>query len=72
MSINPPPRPTRKGLRFAAIYGMLVGTVAYLIAWGNPFWMLVVMAAIGIVFRVYGYLLIRRRRSERPPWWRWL
>lgn len=65
-------RPTRKGLAFAAVYGMVVATIAYLVGRGNPFWMLVVMIIIGIGFRLYAYRLIRRRGDARPPWWRWL
>jgi hypothetical protein len=65
-------RPTRRGLAFAAVYGMVVTTIAYAIARGNPFWMLVVMIIIGIAFRLCAYRLIRRRGDERPPWWRWL
>lgn len=34
--------------------------------------MLAVTVTIGVLFRVYAYLLIRRRGAERPPWWKWL
>jgi hypothetical protein len=34
--------------------------------------MLIVMIIIGVLFRLYAYLLIRRRGAERPPWWKWL
>jgi|GEM_PF-5884109 len=66
------PKPSRRMLAFAAVYGAVVATVAYLIAGGNPFWMLVVMVVIGVLFRLYAYRLIRRRGDERPPWWKWL
>ena len=62
----------RRGLVFAAVYGAVVASVAYLVAGGNPFWMLGIMIIIGALFRLYAYLLIRRRGSERPPWWKWL
>lgn len=39
---------------------------------GNLFWMLVVMAIIGLLFRLCAYRLIRRRGEGRPPWWKWL
>lgn len=66
-------RPTTwRGAGFAAAYGAIVASVAYLIAGGNPLWMLAVMVAIGIGFRFYAYRLIRRRGQERPPWWKWL
>lgn len=66
------PKPSRRMLVFAAIYGAVVATIAYLVAGGNPFWMLVVMVVIGVLFRLYAYRLIRRRGDERPPWWKWL
>jgi Flp pilus assembly protein TadB len=65
-------RPTRHGLVFAAICGAVVAAVAYLVAGGNPVWMLIVMIVIGVLFRPYAYLLIRRRGAEHPPWWKWL
>jgi hypothetical protein len=67
-----PGRPTRRGLVFAAAYGASVATVAYLVSGGNPLWMLTIMVIIGIVFRLYTSMLIRRRGAERPPWWKWL
>jgi uncharacterized membrane protein (DUF106 family) len=73
MDIEPRPgRPTRRGFVFAAAYGAVVATVAFLVAGGNPFWMLAVMVIIGVLFRLYTYVLIRRRGMERPPWWKWL
>ena len=66
------PRPTRRGFMFAAVYGAVVATIAYVVGGGNPFWMLVVMIVIGVVFRLYAYRLIRRRGEARPPWWKWL
>jgi RsiW-degrading membrane proteinase PrsW (M82 family) len=65
-------RPTRHGLVFAAVYGAVVAAVAYLVAGGNPLWMLIVMIVIGVLLRLYAYLVIRRRGAERPPWWKWL
>jgi hypothetical protein len=59
-------------LVFAAAYGAIVASVAYLVAGGDPFWMLVVMVVIAVLFRLYAYALIRRRGLERPPWWKWL
>ena len=67
-----PGRTTRRGLVFAAAYGAVVATVAYLVAGGNPFRMLAVMIAIGALVRLYAYVLIRRRGAEPPPWWKWL
>ena len=66
------PRPTWRGIAFASAYGAIAATIAYLIAQGNPFRILVVMIAIGILFRLYAYLLIRRRSHDQPPWWKWL
>jgi hypothetical protein len=65
-------QPTRRGLAFAAVYGAVAAAVAYMVAGGNPLWTLIVMIVIGVLFRLYAYLLIRRRRAERPPWWKWL
>ena len=66
------PKPSGRMLAFAAVYGAVVATVAYLVAGGNPFWMLVVMVIIGVLFRLYAYRLIRRRGHDRPLWWKWL
>jgi Flp pilus assembly protein TadB len=65
-------KPSRRMLAFAAVYGAVVATVAHVVAGSNPFWMLVVMIIIGVLFRLYAYRLIRRRGAERPPWWKWL
>lgn len=67
---HPLPKATRSRVR--RVYGAIVATVAYVVAGGNPFWMLVVMVIIGVLFRLYAYRLIRQRGSERPPWWKWL
>ena len=76
MNTEPEPEtramPTRRGLMFAAVYGAVVATVAYLVGRGNPLWMLVVMVVIGVLFRLYAYRRIHRRGDERPPWWKWL
>ena len=74
---DPPPpttprRPTLRGAAAAGAYGAIAASVAYVIGRGNPVWMLVVMVAIGVGFRLYAYRLIRRRGRERPPWWKWL
>lgn len=66
------PKPNRRTLVFAAVYGAVVASVAYLVAGGNPLWMLIVMVVVGVFFRLYAYSLIRRRGDERPPWWKWL
>ena len=55
------PRTTRRALTFAAAYGAIVAAVSYVVAGGNPFWMLAVMVLIGVLFRLYAHLLIRRR-----------
>ncbi|HVM14846.1 MAG TPA: hypothetical protein VM287_11035 [Egibacteraceae bacterium] len=67
-----PPRPTWRGAAFAAAYGAIAATLAYVIARGSPLGMLAVMIVVGVLFRVYAYSLIRRRGDERPPWWKWL
>jgi hypothetical protein len=66
------PKPSGRTLAFAAVYGAVVATIAYLVAGGNPFLMFIVMIIIGVLFRLYAYRLIRRRGAERPPWWKWL
>ena len=66
------PKPTLRGVAFVAAYGAIAATVAYVLGRGNPFWMLVIMIIIGIAFRLYAYLLIRRRGHDRPPRWKWL
>jgi CDP-diglyceride synthetase len=66
------PKPTWRGLAFAASYGAIVATIAYVVGGGNPFWMLVVMVVIGVLFRLYASRLIRRHGADRPPWWKWL
>lgn len=65
-------RRTRRGLAFAAGDGAIVATVAHVVAGGNPFWMLVMMVTIGVLFRLYAYRMIRQCDDERPPWWNWL
>lgn len=65
-------RPTWRGRAFAAAYGAIVAALGYVIGRGNLFWALVVMIVIGVLFRLYAYLLIRHRGTERPPWWKWL
>lgn len=65
-------RPSWRGAAFAAAYGMIAATLGYVIGRGNPFWMLVVMVVIGVLFRLWAYLLIRNRGADRPPWWKWL
>jgi hypothetical protein len=67
-----PHRPTWQSATFAAAYGAIAASLAYLIAAGNPLWMLAVMIAIGILFRLYAYTLIRRRGQVRPSWRKWL
>ena len=69
---HPGPRATRRGLAFAAAYGAIVATVAYVVAGGNPFGMLVVIVVIGGLFRLYAYRRTRQRRDDRPLWWKWL
>lgn len=65
-------RPSWRGAMFAAAYGAIAASIAYVIGRGNPFTMLVVMVVIGVLFRLYAFSIIRRRGSERPPWWKWL
>ena len=67
-----PYRLTWQSATFAAAYGAIAASLTYLITAGNPLWMLAVMIAIGILFRLYAYTLIRRRRQPCPPWWKWL
>ena len=65
-------RPTWRGAAVAAAYGAIVATLGFVIGRGNLFWAVVVMIVIGVLFRFSAYLLIRRRATERPPWWKWL
>lgn len=49
------PKPSGRALAFAAAYGAIATTIAYVVARGNPFWMLVVMVVISVLFRLYAY-----------------
>jgi hypothetical protein len=66
------PKPAWRGAAFAAAFGAITASIAYVVSRGNLVAMLAVMVAIGILFRLYAYILIRRGGTERPPWWRWL
>ena len=69
---EPRPRPTWRGAAFAAAYGAIVATIGYVIGRGDLVVALLVMVAIGVLFRVWAYLRLRRAGHERPPGWKWL
>lgn len=66
------PKPSWRGAALAAAYGATAATIAYLLGGGNPVAMLAIMVVIGVLFRLWGFRLIRRRSASRPPWWKWL
>ncbi len=66
------PRPTWRGAAFAAAYGAIAATIAYVVGRGNLVVALLVMVVIGVLFRVGAYRRLRRAGGERPPWWKWL
>ena len=68
------PRPRGRALAFAAVYGAVVATIAYVVAGGNPFWMLVAVrrqgAQLSTVSRKSASACSSKRTSNPPSaWW---
>ena len=61
----------RRGLIFAACYGAIVTTVAYLLARGSILWFVVIMVIVGVAVRAWALWYRRRHglpmRRARPP-----
>jgi Flp pilus assembly protein TadB len=64
----------RRGLIFAACYGAIVTTVAYLLARGSILWFIAIMVLLGLAVRVWAVwyrrrhgLPMRRVRLPRKP-----
>jgi Flp pilus assembly protein TadB len=61
----------RRGLIFAACFGAVVTTVAYLLARGSLLWFIAIMVIVGVGVRVWALWYRRRHglpmRRTRPP-----